>query len=176
MKDFWVFGYGSLMWRPGFDFVESKRARLHGFHRSLCIYSHVYRGTAEKPGLVLGLDEGGFCDGMAFKIAEDASQQVVDYLREREQVNNVYLEKLQAIELVNGEKAEAIVYVADCNHVQYAHPMAVELAVDIVASASGNAGPNHEYVKTTLQHLEQIGVADEGLEMIWQHVQARLTQ
>lgn len=170
MKDFWVFGYGSLMWRPGFDFIESKRARLHGFHRNLCIYSHVYRGTAENPGLVLGLDEGGFCDGLAFKVAGNDSQKVVDYLREREQVNNVYLEKNQTVELEGGLIAEAIVYVADCNHAQYARALSVEKAAGIVASASGNAGPNHEYVKATLEHLQQMGVRDEELERVWHYV------
>ena len=176
MKDFWVFGYGSLMWRPGFDFVESKRARLHGFHRSLCIYSHVYRGTAEKPGLVLGLDAGGFCDGMAFKVTEDATQKVVDYLREREQVNNVYLEKMQAVELEDGSSAQAIVYVADCTHAQYASALSIEAAAQIVAAASGIAGPNHEYVSATLEHLQQMGVRDEGLERVWHFVNTQWTK
>ncbi|MGU3573944.1 gamma-glutamylcyclotransferase [Brucellaceae bacterium C25G] len=174
MKDFWVFGYGSLMWRPGFDFVESKPARLHGFHRSLCIYSHHYRGTSEKPGLVLGLDEGGFCDGLAFRIAAEETQKVVDYLREREQVNNVYLEKMLAIEFEDAQQADAMVYVADGTHAQYASAMAAEIAAEIIASASGSAGANHEYVGSTLQHLQQMGVTDAGLEIVWQHVRTRL--
>lgn len=176
MKDLWVFGYGSLMWRPGFDFVESRRARLHGYHRSLCIYSHIYRGTRENPGLVLGLDEGGFCDGVAFRVADSERQKVVDYLREREQVNNVYLEKMQPIEFADGVQADAIVYVADCGHEQYAASISEQAAAVIVANASGEAGPNHEYVSSTLQHLQQMGVADEGLENVWQHVCACLSK
>lgn len=174
MKDFWVFGYGSLMWRPGFDFIESKRARLHGFHRSLCIYSQVYRGTAEKPGLVLGLDVGGFCDGLAFKVAGQERQKVVDYLRAREQVNNVYLEKIQIVELEEGGQAEAITYVADCHHVQYAGALSAEAAAKIVAFACGEAGSNQEYVRNTLQHLQQMGVADEGLQQVWQYMRTGL--
>jgi cation transport protein ChaC len=170
MKDFWVFGYGSLMWRPGFPFVESKRARLHGYHRSLCIYSQLYRGTVEQPGLVLGLDEGGFCDGVAFRVAGDEHQVVMDYLRQREQVNNVYLELMHEIELEDGLKPEAVIYVADCDHAQYAGALTVQQAASIVSIAAGEAGPNHEYISSTLDHLQMMGVADEGLENIWQHV------
>src|SRR5436305_15171687 len=87
--DLWVFGYGSLMWRPGFEFVERVPARLIGEHRALCVYSFVHRGTPEKPGLVLGLDRGGACRGVAFRVAAEHRASSVGYLREREQVTSV---------------------------------------------------------------------------------------
>jgi cation transport regulator ChaC len=92
--DRWVFGYGSLMWRPGFAFEEKRIATIHGYHRSLCVYSHVHRGTAEAPGLVLGLDRGGSCQGVAFRVRDENWNEVIDYLREREQVTSIYLEIL----------------------------------------------------------------------------------
>ena len=91
--DFWVFGYGSLMWRPGFDFVDSALAWVHGYHRSLCIFSHVHRGTPQRPGLVLGLDRGGSCQGVAFASRAATAPKTISYLRERELVTSVYLEK-----------------------------------------------------------------------------------
>ena len=89
--DLWVFGYGSLMWRPGFPYLDRRTAHLHGYHRSLCVYSHVHRGTPEKPGLVLGLDRGGRCQGVAFRVAAEEAEATLHYLREREQVTGVYL-------------------------------------------------------------------------------------
>ena len=120
MGDFWVFGYGSLMWRPGFAHVETRRARLMGFRRSLCIRSFVHRGTEQRPGLVLGLDRGGSCVGLAFRVPGDLRDAVLAYLRERELVTSVYLERSLAIQLDQGEKVEAVCYIADRNHRQYA--------------------------------------------------------
>ena len=99
MGDFWVFGYGSLMWRPGFAHTETRRARLHGFHRSLCVWSHIYRGTRERQGLVLGLDRGGSCVGLAFRVPSELREEVLAYLRDRELVTSVYLERMLPIRL-----------------------------------------------------------------------------
>src|ERR1700757_859148 len=99
--DLWVFGYGSLIWRPGFDYLEARRAKLIGEHRSLCVYSFVHRGTPEKPGLVLGLDRGGACRGIAFRIAGKHRAATIAYLREREQVTPVYREVKRSVWLEN---------------------------------------------------------------------------
>src|SRR6201989_3424360 len=99
--DLWVFGYGSLMWRPDFEFVERVPARLIGEHRALCVYSFVHRGTPEKPGLVLGLDRGGACRGVAFRVAERNRADTIAYLRAREQVTSVYREVVRSVWLEN---------------------------------------------------------------------------
>lgn len=164
--DLWVFGYGSLMWRPGFDSVENLPALLHGFSRSLCIYSHVYRGTPELPGLVLGLNNGGICHGQAFRVAADNKVRVLDYLREREQVSGVYLEKYLPVALVDGRQIEALVYVADPLHVQYAGGLSAQAMASMVAQASGQAGPNCDYVFNTVQHLQMMDICDELLEAV----------
>ena len=108
MGDLWVFGYGSLMWRPGFAHVETHRARLFGYRRALCIASFVHRGTPERPGLVLGLDRGGSCLGLAFRVPGEREGEVIDYLRERELVTNVYLERRLPIRLDNGQMVEGV--------------------------------------------------------------------
>src|SRR5512138_3368054 len=112
----WVFGYGSLMWRPGFDFVECQPARIAGLHRALCVYSFVHRGTPEKPGLVLGLDRGGACRGIAYRVASSARAETIAYLRAREQVTMVYREAFWPVLLDNGGRARALVYVVDRSH------------------------------------------------------------
>ena len=111
MTDFWVFGYGSLMWRPGFPFKSRQKAILSGWRRRLCIYSHVYRGTKERPGLVLGLDEGGECAGVAFRVEAASREATIRYLRDRELVTDVYIEKMMPIELESGKAVQALTYV-----------------------------------------------------------------
>jgi cation transport protein ChaC len=120
--DLWVFGYGSLMWRPGFEFIEQVPARLIGEHRALCVYSFDHRGTPEKPGLVLGLDRGGACRGVAFRVAAAQRNHTVDYLRSREQTTSVYHEVMRSVWLENEarQRVSALAYVVDRGHVQYA--------------------------------------------------------
>src|SRR5437868_6809479 len=122
VHDFWVFGYGSLMWNPGFRFTERKQAVVHGFHRSLCMYSYMYRGTRERPGLVLALDRGGACQGVAFRVAPDCWEETLAYLRAREQVTMSYREVTRPVRFFNGSPGavDALSYVADRKHVQYA--------------------------------------------------------
>lgn len=166
MGDFWVFGYGSLMWRPGFAHVETRRARLYGFRRALCIHSHVYRGTPERPGLVLGLDRGGSCVGLAFRVPEDLRAEVVGYLRDRELVTSVYLERVLPIRLEGGEAVPAICYVADALHEQYAGHLDAAEAARIVGAASGQSGPNSDYVLNTIEHLRGLRIRDHWLEHV----------
>jgi cation transport protein ChaC len=120
--DLWVFGYGSLMWRPGFAFVERVPARLVGLHRALCVYSFVHRGTPERPGLVLGLDRGGMCRGIAYRVAAAKRVETIAYLRGREQVTTVYLEIMRQIALEDTarRRVRALCYIVDPSHVQYA--------------------------------------------------------
>jgi glutathione-specific gamma-glutamylcyclotransferase len=164
--DFWVFGYGSLMWRPGFDFVDSALAWAHGYHRSLCIFSHVHRGTPERPGLVLGLDHGGSCQGVAFRVARKDREATIAYLRERELVTSVYLEKTITLRFSEGASVRALAYVADRSHEQYAGRLSVEEMALLVANGVGLNGDNPAYVRNTYEHLLQLDIHDRALAEI----------
>ncbi|CAH1677449.1 Gamma-glutamylcyclotransferase [Hyphomicrobiales bacterium] len=161
--DLWVFGYGSLMWRPGFPFVEQRKAVIRGFHRSLCIYSHVHRGTASQPGLVLGLDRGGSCLGIAFRVAGTHAAATVAYLREREQATSVYLERYVQTVLGAGETVRSLVYVADRKHGQYAGRLEESEVLRLVRQGIGQSGANPDYVRNTHAHLLELGVHDPVL-------------
>ncbi|MCC2612241.1 gamma-glutamylcyclotransferase [Neorhizobium petrolearium] len=174
MDEFWVFGYGSLMWNPGFAFEERLTARAFGFRRSLCVWSYVHRGTPEKPGLVLGLDRGGSCRGVAFRISREDREDVLDYLRRRELVTNVYREKMLPVLLGDGRQARAVGYVVDRQHVQYAGALGVEEAAEIVRASVGQSGPNDAYVFNTLAHLKEMRIRDHWLEGVGASVAARL--
>jgi cation transport protein ChaC len=166
MDDFWVFGYASLMWKPGFDYAEKRRARLHGYHRSLCIISLEHRGTPERPGLVMGLDRGGSCVGVAFRVADENREPVLAYLRERELVTNVYLEHSGSVTLEGNGRARALAYVADRDHGQYAGRLSVDDAVERVCGAVGGMGPNEDYVINTADHIRTLGIRDHWLEHV----------
>lgn len=173
MNDLWVFGYASLMWRPGFDYVEKQRARLAGYHRSLCIYSWEHRGTQERPGLVMGLDRGGACVGLAFKIAEQNQDQVMAYLRERELITNVYLERTGTLTLNNGRSTKAVIYVADRHHQQYAGRLDPDEAAHHVCGAVGKMGPNEDYVLNTADHVKELGIRDSWLDAVATEIRRR---
>ena len=164
--EFWVFGYGSLMWNPGFAYAEAAKAQLFGYHRALCIHSHHYRGTPERPGLVMGLDRGGSCVGMAFRVAKADAAGVRGYLIEREMMNYVYLEKRLRIRLADGRQAVAMTFAADPSHAQFAGHLSVEDAAKIVVGAIGTAGRNEDYVLNTVSHLREIGIRDHWLERV----------
>lgn len=163
----WVFGYGSLMWKPGFDFEERVPARLIGAHRSLCVLSVHWRGTAEKPGLVLGLDTGGSCIGIAFKVAAENAAETIDYLREREQVTNIYKESTRRVWLRDGtgRTVPALSFLVDRSHSQYAGRLSPEERLHFIRQGHGVGGPNVDYVRATAQHLEELGIRDE--ELCW---------
>lgn len=166
MGDFWVFGYGSLIWRPGFAHTETSLAHLYGYRRALCIRSWVHRGTEERPGLVLGLDHGGSCTGLAFRVPGELHDEVVAYLRERELVTNVYKERWLSIRLADGTRQKALGYVVDRSHPQYAGAVHVDEAVAGVRDAVGISGPNVEYVLSTVEHLKALGIRDHWLESV----------
>jgi cation transport protein ChaC len=166
--DLWVFGYGSLMWRPGFDFLERVPARLIGEHRALCVYSFVHRGTPEKPGLVLGLDRGGACRGIAFRVAEKHRSATVAYLREREQVTSVYREVKRSVWLENEARARvsALAYVVDRGHVQYAGRLTLAEQLRHVLQGHGQSGINRDYVLATVKAIEAEGFRDPQLHQL----------
>ncbi|MDO9295687.1 gamma-glutamylcyclotransferase [Bradyrhizobium sp.] len=166
--DLWVFGYGSLMWRPGFDFIEQVPARLIGEHRALCVYSFDHRGTPEKPGLVLGLDRGGACRGVAFRVAAKARGDVVDYLRSREQTTHVYREVMRSVWLENDarERVSALAYVVDRGHVQYAGRLSLTEQLRFVQQGHGRSGNNRDYVLATVESIEAQGFRDAQLHQL----------
>ena len=166
--DLWVFGYGSLMWRPGFEFEERVQARLIGEHRALCVYSFVHRGTPEKPGLVLGLDRGGACRGIAFRVAERNRAATVAYLREREQVTSVYREVKRSVWLENEarQRVSALVYVVDRGHVQYAGRLSLAEQLRHVQQGHGQSGVNRDYVVATVKAIEAAGFRDGRLHQL----------
>jgi glutathione-specific gamma-glutamylcyclotransferase len=168
MHENWVFGYGSLMWNPGFRFSERRRAVIHGYHRSLCMLSHMYRGTPDRPGLVLGLDMGGACHGIAFRIADADWTEVVDYLRAREQVTNMYHELVKPVRLASQDarKVPALFYAVNRAHRQYAGRLSLEDQLHHVRQGHGQSGSCADYVLNTVQHLRQAGIRDHPLEKL----------
>jgi cation transport protein ChaC len=167
MQQFWIFGYGSLMWRPGFDFIRSEPALVRGYHRRLCVYSYVHRGTPEQPGLVLGLDRGGSCHGMGFEIESAKWEETLAYLRAREQVTMVYLERTANIQLLGSKKSvEAITYVVDRKHRQYTGHLPDEALVDHIRRGRGMSGQCIDYVMSTVNHLRDMKIKDETLERL----------
>lgn len=161
--DLWIFAYGSLMWRPDFAFAERRRAQVDGYHRALCIFSHHWRGTPERPGLVFGLDAGGTCTGIAYRIAPEARGPVLAAVRERELVTNVYRELDTSVRLDTGVMVAAVTYVADRAHPQYAGTLPYADMLGIVRGAVGVAGCNGDYVRNTQAHLVALGVDDPAL-------------
>ena len=166
--DLWVFGYGSLMWRPGFEFTEQVPARLIGEHRALCVYSFDHRGTPEKPGLVLGLDRGGACRGIAYRVAAKLREATIDYLRGREQTTNVYREVMRSVWLENAARGRvaALAYVVDRGHVQYAGRLSLAEQLRHVLQGHGRSGNNRDYVLATVKSIEAQGFRDPQLHQL----------
>jgi len=170
----WVFGYGSLMWNPGFPFEDRVLATLPGFARTFCMRSIHHRGTDERPGLVLALDPSpqAACRGLAFRVAPDHSDRTIAYLRERELISSAYLEERHQVTLVNGETVEAVTFVVDTAHVQYCGGLALETQARIIARAIGGRGPNTEYLYNTAAHLAELGIEDPDLDWLVSRVRA----
>ena len=174
--DLWVFGYGSLMWRPGFSFIERQNGLVRGWRRSLCIYSWIHRGSEAKPGLVLGLDRGGACHGAAFRVAAKDHDATIAYLREREQVTSVYLERSVRVLLWEGAVVTALTFVADRSHPQYAGALDREELLRLTATAKGRSGGNAEYILNTVAHLEEVGIKDPTLQWLAERLRPRSPQ
>lgn len=164
----WIFAYGSLMWNPGFEYLSSHMAELRGYRRSLCVKSIYHRGRPKKPGLVLGLDRGGACTGIAFEIAPENARSTMQYLRAREQVTNVYREITQPVRLLDGTDriVRAAVYIVVRGHPQYAGPLPFERQLRMVFDGVGNSGNNIDYVVSTAEHLDECGIHEPELNRI----------
>jgi glutathione-specific gamma-glutamylcyclotransferase len=166
--ELWVFGYGSLMWRPGFEALERVPARLKGLHRALCVFSFVHRGTPERPGLVLGLDHGGMCRGIAYRVAAAAREETIAYLRGREQVTSVYVETMRRIELEDAarQQVRALCYAVDRGHVQYAGRLTLAERLHYVRQGHGQSGANRDYVLAAVAALESLGYRETDLHLL----------
>lgn len=167
-QDLWVFGYGSLMWEPGFPFAEAHHASLPGYHREFCIYSVHYRGTAQRPGLVLGLDRGGLCEGIAYRVDAPDRSRVLAYLRQRELIYGVYREAHLPITLLaeGSRRLAALTYVAERAHPSYAGLHTPREQAALIRSAAGAAGSNLEYLVNTLDRMSRLGIRERGLERL----------
>ena len=164
--DIWVFGYGSLMWNPGFSHAEALPAILRGYHRAFCLYSHYYRGTRERPGLVLGLDRGGVCRGKAFRITAADAEAALHYLIDREmRGEDVYLLRWREVAMVD-RRVTAACFVVNRKHTDYAGRLAHGRIAEIVGGAVGETGSNRDYLLNTVQHLDAIGVRDVNLHRV----------
>jgi glutathione-specific gamma-glutamylcyclotransferase len=166
--ELWVFGYGSLMWRPGFLFREAQRATLVGFRRCFCIYSTHHRGNPQRPGLVLGLDRGGVCHGMAYRVAPEHESATLEYLRAREQVNGVYRETLVPLTLESEPHRHvlALAYVVERAHPSYAGRLPLDQQARMIRAARGISGANIDYLINTLEHLAGLGIREAELSRV----------
>jgi cation transport protein ChaC len=164
--DLWLFGYGSLMWRPGFTFVETQPATLAGFHRDMCLLSIHYRGTPDRPGLVCGLMAGEGCSGRAYRIAAVNADAVLDYLDRRELITDIYIPRHLPIALASGRTAIARVYVADTAHGQFVGGWSDAEKVRHIVQGQGSEGRSLEYLRNLVQHLEELTIADPHMEAL----------
>ena len=170
--DLWLFGYGSLIWNPTFDFVERQVARLHGYHRRFCLWTHLGRGTRERPGLMLGLDHGGSCGGVAFRIAADRVESELDVVWRREMVTNAYRPTWVKLRMA-GRMVPAVAFVINHGHARYARSLRDEEIATVIAVAEGQLGPCRDYLYNTVTHLEALGIQDRGLARLAEAVRAR---
>lgn len=176
--DLWVFGYGSLIWHPGFDFIDKRPARLQGYRRSFCMSSVHYRGTPERPGLVLALDRevAGACQGVAYRVPGQSAEDVIAYLRDRELVSYAYEEARLPIVLAGDDsEIEAITYVTNRTHAQYRGGLSLEDQADVIAHAAGSRGRNADYLINTVESLMALGLEDAELLRLADLVRARLS-
>lgn len=174
----WVFGYGSLMWNPGFEVAERAIAVLPGYARTFCMSSIHHRGTEEDPGLVLALDEdpNAQCTGLAFRVPDEQAAKTLEYLRERELISSAYLERMLDVALKDGRNVRVVAYVVDADHDQYVGGMPLEQQADIIAHAVGGRGPNTEYLWNTVAHLDELGIRDDDLRWLSEQVRKIASQ
>jgi len=172
-SDLWVFGYGSLMWRPDFLHVEMQEARLFGYHRAPCIFSWHHRGTEDNPGLVMGLDAGGSCKGRVLRVKRQEAPGVLDYLHDREMISGVYKPKIHGVHFSKGRTRvrPALCFVAERNHVQYAGGLDFDGQVKLIRHGVGPSGKCVDYFAETIAHMDELGIADGPLHRLLAAVQ-----
>jgi len=168
----WVFGYGSLIWHPGFAFRDRVVATLEGYHRTFCMRSIHHRGTEDDPGLVLALDEAldARCLGLAFEVEHKDWDGALNYLRERELISSAYVERNLHLTLADGREVPALAYVIDAGHVQYCGGLPLEEQARIISQAVGGRGPNTEYLFNTTENLAELGIDDPDMQWLSQRV------
>jgi len=173
--DLWIFGYGSLIWDPGFDWDARSVARAHGWRRSFCMWSIHHRGTPERPGLVLALDEqpGGVCEGVAFRVPPDGAAATRAYLRDRELISSAYHEAEIVVDLDHGPQVQALTFVVDRDHPQYCGGLTLDRQAEVIVGATGGRGPNADYLWNTQAHLAALGIGDPDLDWLAQDVRRR---
>jgi cation transport protein ChaC len=164
--DLWVFGYGSLMWSPGFRYSQKSPGKVHGYHRSFCVYSHRYRGTPRRPGLVMGLCHGGSCWGVAFRVAKRAVPGVLENLYRREMRNRVYEPRFVRVRVRGGRDVRALAFIADPLHRQFVGDLSLAHTARFIAQGRGLRGRNLDYLAYTLAHMHELGVRDPHLDRI----------
>jgi cation transport protein ChaC len=164
--DLWVFGYGSLMWSPGFSYSQKALGRVHGYHRALCILSTRYRGTKRRPGLVTGLCRGGSCWGMAFRVDADRVRHALARLWQREMPRRVYAPRLLQVQVGAGRRVRALAFLADPTHPAYVRELDLHGRARLVAQGIGQRGSAVDYIRNTLEHMRALGVSDPHLERI----------
>ena len=167
----WVFGYGSLMWRPQFAYAERKHARLEGFARAFCIYSVHHRGTPERPGLVLGLAPGAGVRGVGYRVEEAEWARTYAYLLDREQPTETYVEAVAPVRLDDGRAETALVFLSDPQHPQWAGALSPDRQAELIAGAEGLSGRNVDYLRDLVMHLRNEGEADAGMEALLERVE-----
>jgi len=164
--DLWIFGYGSLMWSPGFRASRQSVALARGYHRAMCILSHRHRGTPRKPGLVMGLCHGGSCWGMAFQVPEARARRVLAALWRREMNNRVYRPTLIPVTVAPGRRVRALAFVADTSHPQFVGELDLHGRAQLVAQGIGQRGPCVDYIRNTLEHMLALGLNDAHLSRV----------
>jgi cation transport protein ChaC len=164
-QDLWVFGYGSLIWNPAFEFTEKQPALLHGWHRRFCLKMFIGRGTPETPGLMLALDHGGACKGVAFRIAAAKVREELGILWQREMFGGAYHARWVSL-AVGGKKIRAVTFVINKDHPRYLKELSVEQTAALIATGCGDLGTCREYLENTVSHLGELGLSDAGLTRI----------
>jgi len=161
-KDVWVFGYGSLIWKPEFAFSEQRPATLPGYHRALCLWSRINRGTPEIPGLVFGLEAGGECHGMTFRLEASTVCDVFEALWRREMSTGAYHPSWIDCQTPEGS-VRALAFVINQTGPAYVPEPPEDALIDIVLRASGIYGSCLEYVTQTATALQAVGIHDARL-------------